>query len=53
LRITKDVPPFVGADMKKYSLKKEDIITMPEDTANILLKRGAAEEVKADINNLN
>ncbi|HHH77995.1 MAG TPA: hypothetical protein ENL18_02130 [Thermoplasmatales archaeon] len=51
LRILKDVPPFVGADMKKYSLKKEDIITMPDDTANILLKRGAAEEVKVPAGN--
>ncbi|MEA2053985.1 MAG: hypothetical protein U9O96_02540 [Candidatus Thermoplasmatota archaeon] len=46
LRILKNVPPFVGSNMKKYHLKKEDVITMPKETAEILIKRGAAEEIK-------
>lgn len=48
LRIIKDVPPFVGTDMKEYSLKKEDVVTMPEDIANILLKRKVAQEIIMD-----
>ncbi len=49
LRILKDIPPFVGSDMKKYRLSKEDIITMPKGEADILVKRGAAEKVKMNI----
>jgi len=49
VRVLKDVPPFVGSDMKNYSLKKEDVITIPKDTAEILIKRKAAEEIKAEI----
>ncbi len=47
IRILKDIPQFVGSDMKKYSLKKEDVISLPAEVANILIKRGAAEEIKA------
>jgi len=45
LRITKDVPSFVGSDMKNYSLKEEDVVTLPRDMADILVKRGAAEKI--------
>lgn len=45
IRILKDIPHFVGRDMKKYSLKKEDVLTMPKDMADILIKRGVAEKV--------
>jgi len=45
LRILKDVPSFIGDDMKKYSLRKEDVISMPKETAEVLTKRGAAEEI--------
>ncbi len=48
VRITKDIPQFVGSDMKKYSLKKEDVISLPPDVAKVLLARGAAEAIKAD-----
>ncbi len=48
VRITEDIPQFVGSDMKKYSLKKEDVISLPPDVAKVLLARGAAEEIKAD-----
>lgn len=45
LRILKAVPPFVGSDMKKYSLKEEDVVTMPRDMADILIEREAAEKI--------
>ena len=48
VRILKDIPQFVGNDMKKYSLKKEDVISLPSDTAKILIQRNAAEEIKAN-----
>jgi len=49
LRILKNIPQFVGSDMKKYVLGKEDVICMPEDVAKILIERNAAEEIKATI----
>lgn len=47
IRILKDIPPFVGSDMKKHILKKEDVISMPVEMANLLINRGAAEKVNA------
>lgn len=46
LRILKDVPQFVDSNMKKYRLKKEDIISLPVEVAKILIERKAAEEIK-------
>ena len=46
IRILKDLPQFVGNDMKKYSLRKEDVISLPVDVAKILIEREAAEEIK-------
>ncbi len=48
VRITEDIPQFIGSDMKKYSLKKEDVISLPCDVAKILIKRGVAEEIMAN-----
>jgi len=45
LRVLKDVPSFMGSDKHNYSLKKEDMVTMPKDMAEILIKRGAAEKI--------
>ena len=49
IRVLEDIPQFVGSDMKKYNLRKEDVIALPPDLANILIKRGAAEEIKATV----
>ena len=46
VRILKDIPQFVGNDMKKYALKEDDVVTLPMDIAKILLERGVAEEIK-------
>lgn len=46
VRGLKDVPSFIGEDMKNYEIKKEDILTLPKKTASILIKRGVVEEIK-------
>lgn len=46
VRGLKDVPSFIGEDMKNYEIKKEDILTLPRKTASILIKRGVVEEIK-------
>lgn len=48
IKIMEDISQFIGSDMKKYSLKKEDVISLPSDVAGILIKRGVAEEISAN-----
>lgn len=48
LRMLQDMPSFVGSDMNNYALKKEDVVVLPKQTADILVERGAAEEITVD-----
>jgi DNA replication initiation complex subunit (GINS family) len=45
VRITKDLPSFVGTDLQTYNLKREDVVTLPKETAEILIKQGNALKV--------
>ncbi len=49
IRVIKDIPNFVGTDEKKYTLKKNDIVSLPEDMKEMLLKRKVVE--KLDLQN--
>ena len=44
--VTKDIPEFIGTDTKKYNLRKWDIITLPKDMSDMLLKRDVVKEIK-------
>ncbi len=46
LRILDDVPPFEGEDNRVYRLKREDVITLPNYIAQILLRRKKAVELE-------
>jgi DNA replication initiation complex subunit (GINS family) len=46
LVILEDLPPFVSQDRKSYNLKKGDIVTLPPETAGILIKNKKAKEVE-------
>ena len=46
VRVLQDIPQFVGHNMKKYTLKEEDVATLPPDIAKILIERGVAEKIK-------
>lgn len=46
VRVTEDVPAFVGTDGEEYELSKEDVATVPEKNARALCKKDAAEEVQ-------
>jgi len=46
VQILKDVAPFQDAEARKYYPKKEDIIHLPPQYAEILVKRGAARIIK-------
>jgi DNA replication factor GINS len=45
IHVLKDTPPFAGEDGQTYSLKKGDMVSLPERLAQVLVSRGMAEEV--------
>ncbi|MEM2508929.1 MAG: hypothetical protein QW673_01880, partial [Candidatus Thermoplasmatota archaeon] len=48
VRIKKEIPPFVGNDMKKYFLNKEDVVCLPYNVAKLIIERDAGEEINAN-----
>lgn len=44
-RVIKDMPTFVGTDTKNYTLKKNDIVSLPEDMQEMLSKRKIVEKL--------
>lgn len=46
IRITQDIPEFMGMDEKKYNLRNNDVLSLPEDMSEMLIKRGVAERIK-------
>lgn len=50
LRFVKEIPAIIGADMKTYGpFKPEDIASLPQENAKILVKQGVAVEVEAKL----
>lgn len=50
LRFVKEIPAIVGADMKTYGpFKPEDIASLPQENAKILIKQGAAVKVEVKL----
>lgn len=45
-RVIKDMPTFVGTDAKSYTLKKNDIISLPQDMQEMLSKRKVVEKLE-------
>jgi len=43
--ITKDMPTFVGTDAKQYTIKKGDMLSVPPQMADMLIKRHIAEKI--------
>ena len=43
VRITAEVGEIVGADDRDYDLGSEDVVTLPEPNADVLVEKGAAE----------
>lgn len=47
VRLLRDVAPFVGADLKTYGpFKSEDVVLLPAQNADALIKRGTAAEIQ-------
>jgi DNA replication factor GINS len=50
LRFTKEIPAIIGADMKTYGpFKPEDVASLPQENAKILVKQGVAVEVETKL----
>jgi DNA replication initiation complex subunit (GINS family) len=45
IRITQDIPEFIGTDGKKYNLRKNDVISLQDNMSNMLVKRKVAEKI--------
>lgn len=45
VRITADVGRVLGMDDREYDLRSEDVVSLPEENADALLQREAAEEL--------
>ena len=46
VRVLEDIPEFVGTDMKTYSLRKNDILTVSKEMSDPLVKRGVVKQIK-------
>lgn len=49
VRVTQDIPEFVGTDEKKYNLRNNDIVSLPEEMSEMLSKRGVVEKIKPSV----
>ena len=45
VRVTEDVGRMLGVDDREYELKSDDVVSLPEDNADALLQREAAERL--------
>jgi hypothetical protein len=39
------VPTFTGADLRIYDLDAEDVVSLPDDTVNLLAGQGKVEPI--------
>ena len=45
VRVIKDVPEFIGTNEKRYNLRKNDILSLPEDMCEMLDRRGVIKKI--------
>ena len=46
VKVTKEIPEFIGTDERKYNLRKNDVLTLSENMSNTLEKRGVIEKIE-------
>lgn len=46
IQVTKTIPEFVGTDLKTYSLRKDDVLSINEEISEPLQKRGVVKQIK-------
>jgi DNA replication initiation complex subunit (GINS family) len=45
VRVTENVPEFIGTNEKRYNLRKNDILSLPEDMYEMLNRRGVVKKI--------
>ena len=45
VRMLESVPAFIGVDGRVYKVRREDVLTLPKDNAEILCKKGVAVQL--------
>ena len=45
-RVKKDIPEFIGPDLKTYSLVEGELVSLPKPLNDLLIKKGLIEIVK-------
>ena len=45
IRVIEDIPEFIGTDGKKYTLRKNDLLTIPNDMCDMLYNRGVVKKI--------
>jgi DNA replication initiation complex subunit (GINS family) len=46
VRVLDDTPEFIGIDEKTYSLRKEDVLSLPNEMTETLQKKGVVKRLK-------
>lgn len=46
VRVIQDTPEFIGTDGKAYLLQKEDVLTLPDDMNEPLMKKKVVKQIK-------
>jgi DNA replication initiation complex subunit (GINS family) len=46
VRVLEDTPEFIGTDGKTYLLHKEDVLSLPREMTDLLLKKKVVKQVK-------
>jgi DNA replication initiation complex subunit (GINS family) len=46
VQVLENTPEFVGTDMKTYTLRKDDVLTMPKEMCAPLIQRGVVKQIK-------
>ena len=41
-----NIPEFIGIDTRRYNLRKDDLITIPKNTSELLLNKRVIKEIK-------
>jgi DNA replication factor GINS len=45
VRVIEDVPEFIGTNEKRYNLRKNDVLSLPDDMCEMLNRRGVIKKI--------
>lgn len=45
--VTESIPEFIGTNEKKYNLRKNDVLSLPDDMCDMLSRRGVVKKIES------